>query len=578
MNTTLLHEINKTQTDTLKMCDAEKERILLRLKKEVKPKRFFALKGAGVLAASLAVLIGISVVNPVFAKGIPFVGDIVSRLTAGKTVNYQSPIINSGSVQAYLNAVPDAGDADFRILDTYCDGTALVLTTAAYVQGADPAVKVIEPTYSVKLNGEPLTVTNETTGEVRENLGDFFARMVRADDNNFIGTLVVDISKFELSGRFTLDIAVTGLTGLDTAYYVQDFRGAYKEKTYDITADFPPCTVTVNADRALERVYDVNATENGCTVSRIISTPAYTRFETDAGAYCDVKTQDGTRIEWLKFGVESSRNDYYKPLPENTTELTFTFYAKTDRVNPLATITVPVDGGYAQTLYTPVTPAGIDAVYDPPIDNAPQDVVRWGEASVALGETIESTYGATEGCDGKLLVTYSGMQVFDSAADFGLTEADMREMDEPLTREGMKFVTFDVRIESQDFVTDWNREFLDENAPEDEIIQELSSYEKNDGTASMHWITNFFQPQAKGYPMLGGDIDYFSGHMNGMTNYYHFAMNENDARDFTVGAFIPDELLTAGGLYIGVADGGRIITGLFSGAGRHTYVEVPAVQ
>ncbi|MBP3704303.1 MAG: hypothetical protein J6I98_02105, partial [Clostridia bacterium] len=73
-----------------------------------------------------------------------------------------------------------------------------------------------------------------------------------------------------------------------------------------------------------------------------------------------------------------------------------------------------------------------------------------------------------------------------------------------------------------------------------------------DGSASIFYIDQYVSAVSNIYEegIYDPDYAYFSHHMNGPTNYHHFAMNSFDSRDFTVGFFVDDRLLASGEWYI----------------------------
>ena len=51
------------------------------------------------------------------------------------------------------------------------------------------------------------------------------------------------------------------------------------------------------------------------------------------------------------------------------------------------------------------------------------------------------------------------------------------------------------------------------------------------------------------------EVHYFSDHMNGIYNYYHFAINAGETKVFTIGFFVDEVLLENGELLLPVNSG-----------------------
>ena len=174
--------------------------------------------------------------------------------------------------------------------------------------------------------------------------------------------------------------------------------------------------------------------------------------------------------------------------------------------------------------------------------------------------------------DAKQVVTYTNMQVFDSPADIGLTESDMRDTRQPLTRDGYKFVTFDVAIENHGITG-----LLGED-----LQKEIEAYEKKDTTTGIMWISDFAMPMACDLDpsAIETEVAYFSGHMNGAANYYHFASNKEDSHSFVVGFYVPNKFVESGEWMVGINTGERLPEDRddFLGTTKYTYYDIPPVS
>lgn len=171
------------------------------------------------------------------------------------------------------------------------------------------------------------------------------------------------------------------------------------------------------------------------------------------------------------------------------------------------------------------------------------------------------------------------MQVYDSPADIGLTQMDMCDEDASLEKEGCKFVTFDVEIVTKGIY----------GLRDDSLADEIAAYENKDGTTGILWIDAYSRIWPRSQETLSGNeqyfglgVAYFSGHMDGTTNYYHFAANAHDAHEFVVGFYIPDEILSTSEWVIGVLNGGQVSSSevnTWNGSSeKQTYYSIPAID
>lgn len=589
MNIDLLDEISAIELQDEPLSENEKMRVMANVRKRLpkkKNKLFVIPKAIGVLAACYALLIGVSVVNPVFAdtfpivKKLPFAEKIIYSLNHSEGYSYQSPVIRSGAVEKYLNSVSQLGDSDFSILESYCDGTALILSAAIKVDGADPAVKVLQPVYKIRINGAPVTV--ETANGSYDETGSYFERMTRVDDSVFVGTIVVDISNMELQDSLDLNIRVSSLAGIDNKHYVKSniFSDSYTEKTYDIDAVPAEVNETIKVDSDLQKTYDVGETKDIVTLNGITASPSSTHVDftlneddSDDPVLMLLYDSEGSQIPWLKFGFETQRT-YYKPLLKDTDSLTVKFYRKSDKRQSIAEFTVPVEGGFADIYEAPVVPEdGSDTIYDPPVPD-PSTGRPFGAQVSELGETVTVNNHSPGLSDGKLYVTYTNMQVYDSYTDAGVSYDELSGSgEERYGDEAYKFVTFDVNIKSE------NTSYHNDQGDTPDAVQgiydkEAREYGKFDETSSTYWISSFFRPCLINESLVtmddcvSGEVDYFSDAMHGFSNYYHFIMNSNDERDFTVGVFVPKTQLENGNFQIAVEKE--------PGINSYSYINIPA--
>ena len=163
-----------------------------------------------------------------------------------------------------------------------------------------------------------------------------------------------------------------------------------------------------------------------------------------------------------------------------------------------------------------------------------------------LGEPVKAILTS-----GKFDVTYSNLRVFGSAEEAGIS-ADRLTGSNRVAELGYdyEFVLLDIRIENHGAVGNQGEMYA----------SEIEEYNERDNTAGVFWITDFvkrlkgsesgdtFYLETDGY----SDLDYFSEGVQG--RYYHFVMNQEDDRTFTIGFYVPKELLEAKDLVIGASN------------------------
>lgn len=579
------------------MCDAEKERIMDYLKKEKRPKRHIALKAICTAAACFVLLVTASVFSPVLAKSIPFMENIVAFIKQEKLP--QSDAIDYGAVENYINPVTDvvngtnSVDTDqnsyFRITGTYCDGTLLVMSVAAKAPDIDEEATFLTPYYAVEINGKTLTNENGETAR----FGETNLSLSRAEDDVFVGSIAIDVSAQNLTEDFTVTLIPEKVRAINPKYQVladPKTPMAYIPKSYPFDTVFESCTITVGINTGLRREYDVNETYDTFTLNRIVTSPGFTYLDYTQpenrvdGYYITVSDQDGKELKWLnEFAELGLSKSYYAAIPTNTTEIHVALFNWYNTAEPVKTFTIPVEGGYdvVPMIDTSMGMVPEDAIYDPPLPETNSDgsnVPNPNDPEYPLGETMLSYHGNLWSSENKenetIEITYSNMQIYDSPAELGLTQADMVYKDKPLKWEDNKFVTFNVHLETKG---------IHGLRSDEELQPEIDAYEKNDGTTGILWICDFGDVFCRtvntdiGNPkMFNPTMAYSSLHSNGVSNYYHFPTNAYDSHDVVVGFYIPETLLKSGDWVIGVITGNE--KNPITGSGIYSYYTIPSVD
>lgn len=593
MRKQLYKEISTMSTEEQPLFDAEKERIMAHLKKEIRHKRpvFTALKALSAAAACFMLLVTACAFSPVLAKNMPFMQEIIRFL---KQEEYpRNSVIASSNVEDFMQPVNDPTKDEMQILEAYCDGTALVLTVGLELPEIEDEILRIVPAVTVDVNGERLYP--EAGLQDGRRMGMFL--LYRTEDDRFLGALTMDISTLNPAEDLSVTLEITELTGEDPKHMVATSSNAYDPmyapKTYTLENPTVPHTVQIPVDDALTREYAVEKTVGGLTAHKLITTPVCTYLETEYAeqnaCYYVLTTDDGTELSFNKFDNAVSDGplpkSYRDPLPEGTEKVIVTVYALEDDSTPLGTVEVPVEFGYG----TPVDAYAVkhipeeEIVYDPPRAE-PASGPRNGEETVQLGETITSQayrdiyldpatgQQVYVNPDGKMEVTYSNMQVWASPAELGLTQDDMKQSELPLERDGCRFVTFDVQLTTHGIY----------GLRGEDLQDEIDAYEKKDDSTGIMWISDFAMPLAENLrpDAIRNDVAYFSNHMDGVTNYYHFAVNDEDALSFTVGFYIPEGYVESGEWMVGINTGERLAADRsdYLGNTRYTYYDIPPVS
>ncbi len=576
MRKAIYSEINHLKTTEQTMCDAEKERIMLHLKKEIRTRRpvSVVIKTLSTVAASFVLLITAGTLSPVLAENIPFMQEIVSFLKQEQMP--LNTVIRESDAEKYTLPANDMTEDGLQILETYCDGTALVLTAGLELPGVDENILRIVPSVTVVVNGERLFPVHDpelmpTDGEGRR-LGMFIFH--RTEGDRFVGALSMDVSHLSLTENFSFTLTLTELTGEDPKHMIATskdiYAPSYAPKQYMLDNTTVPHTVTVPVDTSLCREYTVERPIGQLTVHKLVTTPVCTYLDVsgidDSGYYYTLTTENGSELNSSKFDnsgmtPEERREGilYRNPLPEGTETVTVTVYSSKNDTEPAGQVEIPVDFGYAslKEAYTVAQIPESEIVFDPPLEEL---LSLQPEAKLyELGETVVSREGRDFNTNGPgyvnenatLEITYNNMQVYDSPADIGLTSNDLFNLfrDDTLEKDGRKFVTFDVTLKTQGI---YGYRFDNE-----EYSAEIEAYADNDGTAGILWINNYAMPEAltDSNPHLSGEAAYFSAHPSGSSDYYHLVTNAYDTHNFVLGFYVPEELLESGNWRIGIATG-----------------------
>lgn len=434
-------------------------------------------KSGAAVAASFAVLVTMSAVNPVLAENIPFMNQLLNYFNSGSALTNPGNVVTDTAVVDHVKPVvpdkaPVTGESrinGLEISEAYCDGKILVFSTKLSLEKDIPeAYNVIEPTFMIQVGGHEFVVK-----------GDYFEQMHRSEEGVYLGAVTVDVSSVELAESFPLSVKIPSIIGYDAKTRVLsqygdtkmtdeqiremidhmdpvDYAGLnFEEKQEEFLVDGVAFSGTVSVDTSLNRHYDVNKTEGDCTVNSLDTTPAYSLFDVtmpDEGCYFVVTDNMGNKVQQME-QLNHGDGVYYRPLYNGTTELTLTFHNEyRDESEVLATVKIPVENGYVDVKEeierTPVSEE--EVTYIPELPQLGEDWLarRQGATVVNLGDTLDITQEMGTITEGIQKLTISNMQVYDSIEAAGISKDDLSFYSKDLV-DGQCFVTFDLKLQNQ---------------------------------------------------------------------------------------------------------------------------------
>lgn len=498
---------------------------------------------AGGLAACFVLLIGVSVVNPALAAGIPGMESIVSFLRGG----YGSgTVVAEGGVDQYVQPVAATGEKEaggLQVTESYFDGKTLVLGVKLTLENAPEEYRILSPEYALSFRAQGREIP------VEYHPGDLNSAMRRLDDTTYVGAVTMDLEKARLPETTEVTLGIASLTAVDTKMMVllPDNSGeasSYQAKTYEIAWEDQPFVFEITKNEGLQRVYEVGETKNACTLERVIITPAVT--EVDVSADVDsrlvVVVYDSLGNELAQaHDYATQREDPYarqcfKALPKSSTSVTVKFFSMDNKYDSVAEFVVPVDGGYAQEpVASPWEDEDIPIVYDPPVPEMDSNIRnRENIQVVELGETYTPTLDALGLSSGSIDATYGNLQIFDSLEAAGIAEKDMNCFEyllEGLENGECKVVLLDLTLEAHDAVGVGTE-------GRGTVGLSIASL-----AASSPVNSDLMGKEESG---ISGEIEYFSEHSNGFKDYYAFTLGANETKTVKVGYVVPTKQLEQG--------------------------------
>lgn len=254
------------------------------------------------VAAGLAITFTIGVMNPALASKIPIIGGVFE--------NIQDNIGFSGDYSKYatsVNQTVNSGDLGVTLSEVLCDGQSLYVTFKVEskipfkytkykydpIKDYDITKEKAEEIVGVQIIDDSSSKVSFTDKELdNSGVAGFEGRYI--DDKTFIGVEKYDLSNLgEIPDEFKYEIKIKSLSSRawDSEDKDQIFKGKWNFK------------VPVKVDRSLTKEIDVNYTEDGIGINKIVITPFEIKIETThskkmkvLGYYIDAKDDKGNKL------------------------------------------------------------------------------------------------------------------------------------------------------------------------------------------------------------------------------------------------------------------------------------------
>ena len=231
-------------------------------------------KAWAVAAAAMAVIVSTGTVvytNPVLVKNIPVIGNVFEKLLANREKDpyAEKDITAYGKIAENAENVENAGTTaenqgvTVTVSDAYCDGYDLYFTMTAATENEQMNRKTyltMEKDLRVSIDGE------ETGAELL---------LEKADNGSYVGLGHISadwMENHEFSSKSTVTIRFDKIYGLDEDESI-DTR--YVEGTNLISGQWN-LKFAVDTDTSQLKTYQVNAEDEGFTVTKVVKAPAST--------------------------------------------------------------------------------------------------------------------------------------------------------------------------------------------------------------------------------------------------------------------------------------------------------------
>ncbi len=507
----------------------------------------------GGLAAAFVLLVVVSTANPALAEAIPGMENLLSFLRGS---GRGDPMLQAGAIPQYAQTVDSAveeGTPGLQVTETYFDGQVLMLSTKLTLEDPPEGNLVLTPKYRVHFfDGE-----KELTPDYE--IDDYANSMVRLSGNTFVGTLLLypleaggEEASIDLPDSFRVTVSMDSLSAYDPYLMVLP-EGAgegphspsdYSSKEYTLEAP-ESFTCAVSKDDSLKKVYPVHETKAGCTLDQITVTPAWTEVKVtlseelenpqtvDDAVLVRLYSSKGEKIISLaEMGsyISSNARQHFQTPVKDETGLTVKFFRRSNARTPIAEFTVPIEGGYDRLVKPAIAVDPIrEVVYDPPCterDPADMEVDLSAAQQLELDKPITLKGGYQGLKEGSIDMTLSNLRYYADWREAGIDDEDMYVS--PTAKEkldDMTFVMLDVTLSAND----------------DAVFR---------STDNTFWITQFADTMISPIDQLlpassSNEIQYFSEHGIGFSDYYHFTLEPGETKTMQVGFLIPTEELEA---------------------------------
>lgn len=507
----------------------------------------------GTLAAAFVILVGVSAANPALAAAIPGMESIIGFFS-----RQEYGLATQGGVEQYLQPVdsqPGQTAAEtvqrgLQVKESYYDGEVLILGVQVTFPDAPKEYRELYGEYNLQFtDGEK--VLSPAYQVARESEDSVFQRI---SEDTYVSQLILypkEGNQLDLPDHFTMTVGFENFKALDPLHMVLAPGTDPEERVY-ISQEYPlelPETAEVSVARTEEllKTYDVQETENGCTLQQVIVTPVWTEVKIDTAESDEpiimlAYDGKGEQLEAVHAYTEKFSYQRFRALEKGETAVTIKFFKKSNARDPIAEFTVPVEGGYYEkkeksTWLAPGETGEI--VYDPPIEEGGGFAQDASIRRVEPEETF-TVQGAMAGLEsGTIDLTFSKPKYYSDWREAGIADEEMNFSDALLPEQygpsEYTFVLFDLTLEAHDAVSEGSGEY-----------------------EGVYWITNFADasvlPEGAEFQRLvngnlcwaSAGIQYFSEHGIGFSDYYHMTLGANEQKTVQVGYMVKTEDLNAG--------------------------------
>lgn len=471
-----------------------------------------ALKIGAPLAACMALFIGVCAANPAFAAKIPLVGNVFSLFQKDSTLGYKEPLAGGaqGDYAVPVNVTATDKGIAFTVQQAYCDGENLLVTYGVDTASFADATR-LSTDMGVALGGQPVTFSGQT--------------LTRTGDTTYVAMGYADISALNLPDSFEARLTTHSVTAVNDTVMVYNYdRECYEPQTSEPVSGTWSFCFQVKSDAGNNKVYKVDAEQNGVTLKSLTLTACTTEIDMDVpvgmeDASLQITDNNGNKLEPIGSGKRDATNSYSVTL-KDAASLTVTLIDTTkDEFPALAKFTVPIDGGFGEPA-PEKTYAYTAPTYIPPIDEIPKKMLTVNEDCVFSIDEIVTAQDFTYKIN-KVTVTKDSGGIPQSSFTY-LTDDETAQMDANGLLTGDKsYVFVNISIKNN----------LSENVA------------ANVGNSSIGILNKIERGSSS-------ELRYIDKREYGGTAYYHFDFKAGEEKALTFGYILNDSSVTDPSLWL----------------------------